>query len=793
MKISEQWLREWIDPPVDIDQLAEQLTMAGLEVESVEKFSVAFSGVIVAKVKSVSEHPDSKKLHICQVEAGKKETFQIVCGANNVKAGMLVALAKNGASLPGNNSIRTTEVRGVKSNGMLCSSAELGLTEEAEGILELPPDLKPGQDLKKIITRKDNVLEISLTPNRGDCLSVIGIAREIAVLNRLKFKNPTIKAIKNTHGKKRKVVLNAPGACSHYVGRIIRGINNNCIAPLWLTERLQRSGIRSINPVVDVTNYVMLELGQPMHAFDENKLEGSIHVRYARNGEKLSLLDERLCELNDKVLVIADDINVLAMAGIMGGLDSAVSEQSTDIFLESAYFDPVAISGQARNYGIHTESSHRFERGVDYTLQKPAIERATQLIMDICGGKAGPVIEATAKNRMPVRAKISLHDNEIERLLGLSIPSSTVTTILKALGMQVVRKPGNRDVIPPTHRFDLSIEADLIEELARVYGYNNIPAHSLYAVQGFHSSQQDTSFLRTIRSLLVNRGYQEAITYSFVDKKLQDILTPDRKDIELANPIAADQSVMRTSMWPGLLQALLYNLHRQQSRVRLFETGLIYQRVKGKIRQEPAVGGVIYGNNYIKQWDREDYLCDYFDIKSDIEEILASGRCDSQAIEFRQIEYNALHPGQSAEIFYNNQKVGMVGALHPAIQLELEIPQQVYLFELYIRGLSKKIAPKYQKISKFPIVNRDIAILVDEGVTLANIMDCIRKSAPDTLINLELFDVYRGEGIDLGKKSLALGLTFQGSSSTLTDEEVEATMGEILASLKNGLGGVLRE
>ena len=793
MKISEQWLRKWVDPPVDINQLSEQLTMAGLEVESIEEFTVTFSGVVVAKVKVVSDHPDSKKLHVCQIEADKGETLEIICGADNVKTDMLVALAKIGAILPGNKLVEPTEIRGVTSYGMLCSSVELGLSEEAEGILELPSYLQPGQDFKELLTQQDNILDISLTPNRGDCLSVAGIAREVAVLNQCKLNEPVIKAIKNGHNKKREVILDAAQACPHYAGRIIEGIDNSRVVPMWLTERLQSSGLRSINPVVDVTNYVMLELGQPMHAFDENKLDGNIHVRYAKEGENVLLLDQKEFELTETVLVIADDKKALAMAGVMGGLDSAVSEQTSVIFLESAYFDPIAISGQARKYGIHTDSSHRFERGVDYTLQKLALERATELILEICGGEAGPVTETSSPEFLPDKAKILLCDNEIERLLGISIPRKEVAGILKSLGMQASQKQEYFEVIPPPYRSDLSIEADLIEEVARIYGYNNIPDQNPHAGLGFHDSQQDTTYLRNIQSLLVHRGYQETITYSFVDKKLQDLLSPETESIELANPIATDLSVMRTSTWPGLIKAMLYNLNRQQSRVRLFETGLIYQWVGGEIRQEPVIGGTIYGNMYVKQWDREDYQCDYFDIKSDIEELLLTSGCDPIDIEYKITEHSALHPGQSAEIFYKNQMVGLIGALHPGVQLELELPHQAFVFELYIRGISKKIAPRYQKISKFPGINRDIAIVVDEGVSLANIMHCIRKSAPDTLINLELFDVYRGEGIDLGKKSLALGLTFQGSSSTLTDEEVEETMGEILASLKEGLGGVLRE
>lgn len=792
MKISENWLREWVNPSADIQQIADQLTLAGLEVEGIENIITDFSGVFVARIESVTPHPDSDKLHVCQVDPGDGKLLNIVCGASNARKGMVVALAKVGAKLPGGKSITATEIRRVPSQGMLCSLQELGLAEEAEGIMELPDNTAPGKDLNQLITN-DNILDISLTPNRGDCLSIAGIARELAVLNNCTVNIPAIADLNSENEKQRTVKLTAAEACSNYVGRIIENVDVTRAVPLWMSVRLQASGIRSINAVVDITNYVMLELGQPMHAFDDEKLNGSIQVRYANPGEKLVLLDHQECELTETTLVIADDQQVLAMAGVMGGLDSAVTTDTKTIFLESAYFNPLVISGQARQYGLHTDSSHRFERGVDYTLQAKAIARASQLIVEICGGSAGPVIEETAVELLPLRNLIDLRCDHITRVLGIEVDATEVMRILQSLGMRVTGEKNELKVLPPPYRFDINIEVDLIEEIARVTGYDAIPEQALHASSRFYKNQPEYTHLQKIRRLLVHRGYQEAITYSFVDKKLQQLITPEMEAIELANPIAADMSVMRTSIWPGLLQALIYNVNRQQSRVRLFESGLIYLKKGEEISEIPVIGGLIYGNIYNKQWDIKDTPCDFFDIKGNVEEILRNSGIHLDDVEFRRANHPALHPGQSAAIFFENQQIGYAGALHPAIQSSLELVQTPYVFELHIQSISIQIAAKYRKISKFPAVKRDLAIVIGTDISLNQVINCIKKAGSEALVNLELFDVYQGEGIDLGKKSVALGLTFQGSSSTLTDEDVEAYMGEILSSLRSEVGGVLRE
>ena len=792
MKISENWLREWVNPSADIQQIANQLTLAGLEVEGIEKIITEFSGVSVAHIKSVAPHPNSDKLHVCQVDPGDGKLLNIVCGASNARPGMTIALAKVGAKLPDGKAITATEIRDVPSQGMLCSLQELGLAEEAEGIMELPADIVLGTDLRQLISN-DNIMDISLTPNRGDCLSVAGVARELAVLNNCPVNIPAIADLKSENDKQRSVKLNAAEACPHYVGRIIENVDVTKPVPLWMSARLQGSGIRSINAVVDITNYVMLELGQPMHAFDDEKLKGSIQARYAKPGEKLVLLDNQECELTEATLVIADDQQVLAMAGVMGGLDSAVTTTTKTIFLESAYFNPLVISGQARRYGLHTDSSHRFERGVDFTLQAKAIARASHLIVEVCGGSAGPVIEETAVEFLPLRNLIDLRSDHITRVLGIDVDVTEVTRILQSLGMRVTGEKDELKVLPPPYRFDINIEVDLIEEIARITGYDAIQEQALQASSRFYENPPEYSQLQKNRRLLVHRGYQEAITYSFADKKLQQVITPEIEAIELANPIAADMSVMRTSIWPGLLQTLLYNVNRQQLRVRLFESGLIYHKTGGEISQIPVIGGLIYGNIYNKQWDINDTPCDYFDIKGDVEEILRISGINPEDAEFRRGNHPALHPGQSATIFFENQPIGHAGAIHPVIQSSLDLVQTPYVFELHVQCISKKIAAKYRKISKFPTVKRDISIVIGAEITMQQVLNCIRKAGSETLINLELFDVYQGEGIDLGKKSVALGLTFQGSSSTLTDEDVEANMGEILSRLRSEVGGVLRE
>jgi len=791
MKFSEKWLREWVSPALSTDALTEQLTMAGLEVEGVEDCRPDFSGIIVARVDSVEKHPQAERLSVCRVDAGEIGGFTVVCGADNVKAGSYFALAQVGAVLPGGHEIKAAELKGIQSEGMLCSSAELGLSDEAEFLLELGTDSVTGMDLQELLELDDCAIELSLTPNRGDCLSITGIAREVGVLNDMAVNTLSVKPVDTVTDHVRGISLDAPQACPCYLGRIIDDININRVSPTWLVEKLRRSGVRSINIVVDITNYVMLELGQPMHAFDNDLLQGDICVRLAQPGEKIDLLDGQACELSEQTLVIADESRAVAMAGIMGGLDTAVSENTTSIFLESAFFAPAAIAGRARQYGKRTDSSHRFERGVDYQLQNLALHRATELVLDLCGGKAGPEIKACEPSCLPEQPVLTLRAERIKRVLGIAVDKQRVTQILQQLDMAVTEGEDNWAVTAPTFRFDMALEVDLIEEIARIYGYNKFPSSGLQSTMRIQSCAETSCNVNELSQILVTRGYHEAITYSFVDSKLQEKFYATDTSVPLLNPISSDLGVMRQSLLPGLLAAMQYNLKRQQQRVRLFEYGRVFKQ-QSELIQDSAFSGIICGNILPEQWDIEDSSSNLYDIKNDMESLLRHIRADAD-ITYREIEHKALHPGQSAEIIYENQVIGLVGSIHPAILRYLDMNQTAFAFELYLSRISPKSAIKFTKISKYPSVRRDISILVDQSVSAEKVMKCIENTASELLENLELFDVYQGEGIDIEKKSLALGLTFQRSSSTLTDEEVENIILRVINDLHSELGTTLRE
>lgn len=792
MKFSEQWLREWVNPAISTEALAHQLTMAGLEVEAVEPVAGDFSKVVVGEVLKVEPHPDADKLRVCQVNVGAKAPLNIVCGAANVREGLRAPVAMVGAVLPGDFKIKKSKLRGVPSHGMLCSTKELGLSEQAEGLMELPADAPLGEDVRTYLQLDDHSIELGLTPNRGDCLSLTGIAREVGVLNEAAVSAPDIPAQPAVIDDTFPVILEAEEDCPHYVGRVIRGIDPAAQTPQWMQERLRRSGLRSLGPVVDVTNYVLLELGQPMHAFDLDKLQGGIHVRHAVAGEKVTLLDEQTMELEAGTLVIADESAPAAMAGIMGGAVSAVSDQTQDIFLESAYFNPLAIAGRARGYGLHTDSSHRFERGVAPDLQVPAMERATKLLLEIMGGKAGPVIEVTASEHMPVRANITLREARISRVLGARVPSETVSGILSRLGMAVKRNKADWQVTPPAFRFDLSFEEDLIEEIGRIYGYDNLPSSTPSVHLQMPARPEGRVELDRIKQMLVDLGYAEAITYSFVDPKLQQLLDPQQEAIALANPISTDMGVMRTSLWPGLVQAMQYNLNRQQNRLSLFECGLKFLKQDSEIEQEMMVAGVLTGSRNPAHWDMESESVDFFDIKGHVESLLD---LTGLATEFRfQLELNpVLHPGQSAAIFRHDRVVGWLGTLHPSVEQALGLSQRVYVFEIVAEVLTEGRVPAFTPVSRYPSIRRDIALVVDQAVSADEVIDCIHLSASEYLTNIELFDVYVGEGIDSGRKSLALGLTLQDLSRTLKDNEVEQELEQILGILNKKLGATLRE
>jgi len=790
MKFSEKWLREWVNPSANTDELTELLTMAGLEVDSVEPVAAEFSSVVVGEVLSVEPHPDAKKLNICKVNADTGETLQIVCGAPNVCAGMKAPTALVGAKLPGIK-IKKAKLRGVESFGMLCSASELGLAESSEGLFALPADAPVGTDIREYLDLSDVSIEVDLTPNRSDCLGVMGIAREIGTLTRTHLEAQTQVQIPATIDDTFPVELKASDACPHYVGRVIRGINNQAPTPLWMQEHLRRSGLRSLSAVVDVTNFVLLELGQPMHAFDLAKLSGGIQVRKAQDKETITLLDGQKLELDNSTLVIADHQQTQALAGIMGGEFSSVTDTTQDIFLESAFFTPDLLAGCARRYGLHTDSSHRFERGVDPALQAQAIERATELLLDIVGGQAGKLVETTVAEHLPERHSITLRATRIERLLGQAIPEKDVEDCLMRLGMEIDKTSDNPcewHVVPPSFRFDINIEADLIEEVARVYGYNRLPNQTSNAMLPLGKVQNNS--VQLLQKLLVERGYQEAITYSFVDPHLQTQLNPGVTGVQLANPLASDMSEMRTSLWTGLMQALVHNQKRQQPDIRLFETGLRFiKNDDSSLRQERMLAGVVSGRVMPEQWGSVKRDIDFFDVKGDLEALLKYSALD---VKFVAGEHPALHPGQTAQLLHQDEIVGYVGKLHPALEKTLDLSTPAYLFEIQLEVWNKQPLPVFQSLSKFPAIRRDIAVVVNQKLQIAELMTNIRQSAGEFLTNLQLFDIYQGEGIDPEKKSLALGLTFRASSRNLTESEIDPVIDQVLSKLEQDFDASLR-
>ncbi len=793
MKFNEQWLREWVDPAVGTDALAHQLTMAGLEVDAVEPVAAEFSQVVVGEVVSVEPHPDADRLRVCQVNVGEAEPLTIVCGAANVATGVKVPTALVGAVLPGGLKIKKSKLRGVRSFGMLCSAVELGLAEQADGLMLLPDNAPAGEDVRNYLQLDDVVIEIGLTPNRGDCLSLLGVAREVAVINQSALVEPESDSVAIAIQDKLPVTLADAAACPRYIGRTIRGIDPSAQTPLWMQERLRRCGVRSVSPVVDVTNYVMLELGQPMHAFDLDRLNGGIHVRSARQGEKIALLDGQTLSLQDNTLVVADDNGAVALAGIMGGEATAVGDETQNIFLESAFFARDAIVGRPRQYGLHTDSSYRFERGVDFELPVKAMKRASALLLEIVGGEAGPIIEANVPEQLPVRNDITLRADRITRLLGIELPAAQVGDILTRLGMKVREQGKEWIVTPPSFRFDIAIEADLVEEIGRIYGYDNLPvAHPVAALMAELPNEVSQPASR-IRQLLVDHGYQEAITYSFVDPKIQNLLLPDVEGVPLANPLSAELSVMRTSLWPGLVQALLYNQNRQQSRIRFFEIGVKFASQRGEISERKVVAGLASGSVAAPQWGERSRAVDFYDVKADLEALLSLTGAKGE-YHFSAAEHTALHPGQTALVSDSDgQPVGWLGALHPSVARQLGVNGRAILFELNYAVFDSGVLPAFSELSKFPAIKRDIALVVSEEVSARQVEQVIVQSAGNYLSNLELFDVYQGEGIEKGRKSLAMGLTFQDTSRTLTDQEVEALISTILGRLTEELQATLRE
>lgn len=788
MKISDQWLRGWISPRLDARALADRLTLAGLEVASVQPAFPSLTNIVVAAVETVTPHPQAQRLNVCEVSIGGKRKLRIVCGAPNVVPGLRVPLALIDATVANGRRIERAAIQGVESEGMLCSAAELGLGEDASGLLVLDANARAGTPLADYLG-DDWIYEIDLTPNRGDCLSVLGLAREVAVLTGAKLKTPRTPHTRTTIKDRRKIRVRAAGDCPRYTGRIIRGIRPGVPTPIWMRERLRRAGIRAILPVVDIMNYVMLELGQPMHAFDLDKLDGGITVRPATQGETITLLDGKTVQPPAGSLLIADNTRALALAGVMGGAESAVGESTQNIFLESAYFRPQAVARSARALGLQTESSQRFERGVDPALARTALERATELVLQIAGGRAGAIVETSSARYLPKPASIELRTSRVERLLGIPIPPKQIETTLKRQAMSMRKIAGGWRVQPPSYRFDLALEADLIEELARVQGYEHLPARLPTLVARARITPETQLGVSRLRTVLVDRDYQEVITYSFVDPKLQSAVDPDTEALRLANPISAEMAVMRTSLWPGLLQTVAYNQNRQQSRLRLFEIGRRFLPDGKGMAQEPMLAGAVTGAASPEQWGVATRGADFYDAKADIEALFSLGGRDARFVKGR---HAALHPGQTAAIHCGEECVGYLGTAHPSLAAALGLTQPVVLFELRLTALTARALPRFRGISRFPAIRRDIAVVLNADVEAQTVLDRISAAAGELLAKLELFDEYRGEGIDSGRKSLAMGLTLQDSSRTLKEAEVDEVVGRIIAALRDDLGAHLR-
>lgn len=813
MKFSEQWLREWVNPPVDTQILADQLTFLGLEVDEVVPAAPAFRDVVIAKVTDVAQHPDADRLRVCKVNDGSGELLQVVCGAPNVRVGLHTALARVGGQLPDGTKLKKAKLRGVESFGMLCSAVELGLGEDQEGIMELSDSANPGIDLRDWLELEDSIIDIDLTPDRADCLSIRGVARDLCAKNDLPMALHEITDVTALLKDRQAVEVQDDCACVRYAGRVIKDIDLHSSSPHWMVERLRRAGVRSINVAVDVTNYVMLELGQPMHAFDLDKLQGAIHVRFARPGERLELLDGRNVSLDGDTTIIADESGPVGIAGIMGGSSTAVDSETRHIYLESALFLPEMVAGKPRRYASHTESAHRFERGVDPDGQRQALEYATGLIGTILGGKPGPVDDWRQVSRLPRRAQVQVRQARLQRILGISPSTETVQTIFARLGIDSTINEDGWQVTAPSYRYDLAIEEDYIEEVARVLGYDSIPrTYPLNRAQ-FKPVSESTVPIQSIRQTLVARGYQEVITYSFVSQEQQQLLRPDIEVLPLANPLSSELAVMRTTLTGGLINAFKHNYSRQITSMRLFESGLRFLgnpdelpisklddyinasrggdlQIGNSVHQQSMIAGLSAGRKVAENWNSDDAPVDFFAFKADVESLLA--RASAQRATFRETDLDMLHPGQRAGIVVNSENVGYLGLLNPALLRKLDLECDVFVFEICVDTLSHARIPKAANLSRYPQVRRDIALLVDETVSYQKLRQAIFDAAPPSLIEARLFDVYQGDKIAKGKKSMAIGLILQEFSRTLEDRDVEQVVATVVAAANAAHGAVLR-
>ncbi len=790
MLFSVNWLKKWVDIDLPVDELAGKLTASGLEVGTIKPVAAPFSDVVVAEITRCEAHPDADKLQVCTIDFGGAEPAQVVCGAPNARAGIRIPLAKVGAVLGDDFKIRKAKLRGVESYGMACSARELGLSDDHSGLMELPSDAALGTDLRDFLELDDFAIEVELTPNRADCLSIRGLAQDVSASCNATLTVPDIEPVEAGITDSLEVTLEAAEDCPRYVGRIIRGIDPMAATPLWMVEKLRRSGIRSISATVDATNFVLMELGQPMHAFDLDRLQGNICVRRGRDGETLELLDGKQVDLDDSLLAICDEAGPVALAGIMGGLDSGVTDATRNILLESAYFKSATISGKARDLGMHTDASHRFERGVDPQGQVRAIERITALLLDIAGGQAGPLIHTVSEAHLPVQNQVKLRHARLNRVLGVDLDEAVVSSILVNLRMSPDFEQGAWSVTAPSDRFDIEIEEDLIEEVARIFGYDNIPAAKPAGELDPGIVSEGLVSLQLIQQSLCAAGYQEAINYSFTSGSLLGRFSMDENVLPLANALSADLEVMRTALLPGLMETLSRNLRRQQDRVRFFETGTVFEQ-KDSLTESSHVAAVACGGSAPEQWGVESRATDFYDVKGDLE-LMLSLRGETGEVEFRNTVLPWLHPGQAAMVSIDGIDIGWIGSIHPSILKHMEIKGPVLAFELDLDILSKREIACTNNISRFPSVRRDLAFLFPENISFAEIRRNVIELSGDLLTNLVLFDLYSGQNVEKAYKSLAIGLILQNVSCTLTDEVVDSLVQNVVQGLEQRLDAQLR-
>ncbi|ULJ70064.1 phenylalanine--tRNA ligase subunit beta [Wielerella bovis] len=784
MQFSYSWLKTQANPNLSPDQLAHLLTMAGLEVEETTPAAPDFSGVVIAEVKSVEKHPDADRLNVTQVDVGKGELLQIVCGAPNVRVGIKVPCALDGALLPNDFKIKPTKMRGVVSNGMLCSAKELGLPEDVDGLLILPDNAPVGQNIREFLDLDDTIFTLKITPNRTDCLSIKGLAREVAALTGCEVNFPKIQSVKSESSRTQAVQIDAPEDCGRFLSRVIENVNATAPSPAWLTQRLERAGVRSISALVDIGNYVMLELGQPMHVFDADKLSGSLHVRRAQNGETLACLNEKTVTLQDNTLVIADEKQALSIAGLMGGASSAVGDETKNVVLESAWFTPEMISGKSRQYGFGSDSSFRFERGVDFALQQDAIERASELIVQICGGQAGEIVEA--KGILPESKTVAMRPERVKKVLGVDIALDKMQAILDKLGLQPVQNENGLTVTSPSFRYDIEIEEDLIEEIARVYGYENIPDDYTSGKLAMLKLPETRHARFGVYQKLAARGFQEVVSYAFVNEEWEQDFANNQDPIRLQNPLAAQYSVMRSTLMGGLIEILQNNLNRKQNRVRVFEVARTFRKENGNFVQNEQVGGLVYGSAQPEQWGEKARPADFYDVKADVESLLSG-----QNVQYVRAEHPALHPTRSANVLIGGKNVGFIGELHPKWLQKYDLPNAPLLFELDMAAVLATEKTRYQAVSKFQPVRRDLAFVLPENVDFAALQAALWAVRSDYIQAIELFDVYRGAGLSEQHKSLAVKIVLQSHDGTLNDETVEPIVQQLIESAEK-IGAKLR-